>query len=256
MAPLAHFTADELIDSIEFLLSIRSKLKRMEIDAGGPEALLRAVRSGTGVGCGGSGTERTDGGTGWRCQLSGHGTAAADPGRSTTMSAWHGEHALLAGTSDRDAAAASIVRLACPHLFQQGRQLRQKTAIIAKKRTTAGTGAEYEKAFLRNSGMLGRSADLAGSISAGREAVSLLRLFQTADRELPDFEAQGRAAGLRRSRDLRLRPAPGARVPGHPLLARPEDPPFPRGRIPGHERHPVGHPEQADRGDLRRPGRG
>jgi hypothetical protein len=46
MAPLRGFTAEDLIGIEEFLLSIRSKLKRMEIDAGGPDALIRAFRIG------------------------------------------------------------------------------------------------------------------------------------------------------------------------------------------------------------------
>ena len=50
MAPLSAFTADELIESIEFLLKIRTRLKRVEIDAKGPEGLLRAVRAGMDVG--------------------------------------------------------------------------------------------------------------------------------------------------------------------------------------------------------------
>jgi ATP-dependent exoDNAse (exonuclease V) beta subunit len=46
MAPLTGFTADELISTIEFLISIRSRLKRMEIDAKGPDSLLNALRAG------------------------------------------------------------------------------------------------------------------------------------------------------------------------------------------------------------------
>ena len=46
MAPLSAFTADELVESIEFLLSIRSRLKRIEIDAKGPEGILRSVKAG------------------------------------------------------------------------------------------------------------------------------------------------------------------------------------------------------------------
>ncbi len=49
MTPLRAFTADDLVESIEFLLSIRSRLKRIEIDAKGPEGLLRAVRAGMGL---------------------------------------------------------------------------------------------------------------------------------------------------------------------------------------------------------------
>jgi len=49
MAPLGDFTADELVAMIGFLLSVRSRLKRMEIDAGGPRELLRSVSSGMGI---------------------------------------------------------------------------------------------------------------------------------------------------------------------------------------------------------------
>ena len=46
MAPLQDFTVDELLATIEFLISIRSKLKRLEIDAGGAEGLRRSVSRG------------------------------------------------------------------------------------------------------------------------------------------------------------------------------------------------------------------
>jgi ATP-dependent exoDNAse (exonuclease V) beta subunit len=46
MAPLKRFTVEELISSIEYLLSIRSRLKRMEIDAGGPEGMIESIRNG------------------------------------------------------------------------------------------------------------------------------------------------------------------------------------------------------------------
>ena len=46
MASLREFTADDLIATIGFLLSIRSRLKRMEIDAGGPDGLLRFIQAG------------------------------------------------------------------------------------------------------------------------------------------------------------------------------------------------------------------
>jgi ATP-dependent helicase/nuclease subunit A len=49
MDPLRDFTADELVTMIGFLLSVRSRLKRMEIDAGGPRGLLRSVSSGMGI---------------------------------------------------------------------------------------------------------------------------------------------------------------------------------------------------------------
>jgi ATP-dependent exoDNAse (exonuclease V) beta subunit len=49
MAPLRDFTADNLVATIEFLLAIRSRLERMEIDAGSPDGLLRSVRTGMGV---------------------------------------------------------------------------------------------------------------------------------------------------------------------------------------------------------------
>ncbi len=49
MAPLAAFTADELVESIEFLLKIRTRLKRIEIDANGPDGMLRSVQAGMGM---------------------------------------------------------------------------------------------------------------------------------------------------------------------------------------------------------------
>jgi len=53
MAPLSGFTADELISTIEYLLLIRSRLKRMEIDAQGPDNLLTSIRAGMEIDSGG-----------------------------------------------------------------------------------------------------------------------------------------------------------------------------------------------------------
>src|ERR1700687_3597674 len=46
MTPLKGFTVNELISTIEYLLSVRSRLKRMEIDAQGPDGLLESTRAG------------------------------------------------------------------------------------------------------------------------------------------------------------------------------------------------------------------
>src|SRR5574341_2506955 len=66
MKPLRDFTADEHFYRIEFLLSIRSRLKRMEIDAGGPEGLLKSVRAGMEIEQTEAGLRALIGGAEWR----------------------------------------------------------------------------------------------------------------------------------------------------------------------------------------------
>src|SRR5512139_706598 len=49
MAPLRGYTADELIGAIDALLSLRTRLKRLEIDAGGPDGMRARLSAGMGT---------------------------------------------------------------------------------------------------------------------------------------------------------------------------------------------------------------
>jgi len=46
MEPLRDYSANDLIDLVEHLLTLRTRLQRMEIDAGGAAGLFKALRRG------------------------------------------------------------------------------------------------------------------------------------------------------------------------------------------------------------------
>ena len=101
MAPLKDFTADELIATVDFLFSIRSRLKRMEIDANGPDGLVSAVRLGMGIEQAEAGLTSLLKSTTWRTTLEQMGQILeAQGGRDNSPLAQ--EHLILSEAADAD----------------------------------------------------------------------------------------------------------------------------------------------------------
>ncbi len=178
MAPLRGFTADDLIGAVGFLLSIRSRLKRMEIDAGGPEGLLRAVRSGMGTEEAGSELTALISSAEWRASLQQMELMLRPRGDLYDGNRGR-EHLLLARAEDADAALKITGSLAPIYFTNEGKP--RKNPSIAKKSSTGKNRAGYEKAFFDIQEMLGRFRALHARFSTGREAVSLLGLFHRAE---------------------------------------------------------------------------
>jgi len=209
----------------------------MEIDAGGPEGLLNAVRTGMGLDTGGA-------------EL-----AASSRGRTGVMHSSASRHSsgnwMRHGrkqgggpspprqTRDADSAFRVSDRLADIFLTLKGtpRQTpryrkagdRQRSMILTKKRSAPPRSCSSVSANA-----------MPCSARAGRR--SPCSACSSAPRVLPGREAPGRTPGFRRPRESMPIACSGRRSPGHPVLARPEGPPLPRRRVPGHERHPVGDP--------------
>lgn len=181
MAPLRGFTADELIGTVGFLLSIRSRLKRMEIDAGGPEGLLRAVRSGMGTEQAGAELTALISGAEWRalfmqmelflrsqdnfyeeCNGAGHGSLAAAQNVQT---------------------AYRISESLTPVYFTQKAEPRKKLPISRTKFRATRTFRYpvYEALYAHVQDALSRFLSAYRRAQAGYEAISLLRLFQRAE---------------------------------------------------------------------------
>lgn len=178
MAPLREFSADDLIDTIGFILRIRSRLKRREIDAGGPDKLLRAVSSGMGTGHGENDLEGLITSAGWRTVLRTMASILKTQGdHCETCRA--GTHLALADEKKADAASAFIKDLAPIYFNKDGSPA--KKAYIAKKYFNGTERTKYEEAFFAVQDLLVRFRDLRARIQAGREAQSLLRLFQRAE---------------------------------------------------------------------------
>ncbi|HUJ18962.1 MAG TPA: UvrD-helicase domain-containing protein [Nitrospirota bacterium] len=178
MDPLRDFTTDDLMATIEFLLSIRSRLKRMEIDAGGPEGMLRSVRRGMEVDRTEQVIQSLTTSVQWRSLLQQMERILRTQGDRYDSSKGE-EHALLVAAKDPDA-ACMIANSLSPVYFTAAGEPR-KNPSIAKKAFAGKERTEYEKAFFALQALLERYRALYAHARAGREAMSLLRLFQRAE---------------------------------------------------------------------------
>ncbi len=178
MAPLGNLTADELISMIEYLMSIRSRLKRMEIDAGGTESLVQSVRTGSGMARNETEFHELIAAADWRASCRRMEEILRSQGDWYDRSRG-GDHLLLADATD----AQSVCRISAsliPLYFTATGEPR-KNPFVTKKAFTGTKRAEYESAYFALQEMLARLRDLSGRIEAGRKALSLLRLFQRAE---------------------------------------------------------------------------
>ncbi len=178
MAPLRDLSADSLIATIGFILGIRSRLKRREIDAGGPEKLLRAVSSGMGTAPAGNDLKDLITNAEWLTALRTMESRLKTQGdyyetcRAVT-------HLSLADATNADAASAITRDLAPVYFNKDGSPA--KNPYIAKKYFTGKERKQYEEAFFAVQDLLVRFRDLHARVQAGQEAQSLLRLFQRAE---------------------------------------------------------------------------
>src|SRR5512143_83301 len=174
MAPFGAAAADDLVAIVEFLLSIRSRLKRMEIDAGGSGGLLRHLRAGMEIDEQEAELRALISGPEWRARLTRMEwvlRSLKDQYDNNQGSA----HLLLAKTGDADSAFRTAESLA-PLYFTAAGEPRKNPAI--SKKSFAGKNREdYENAYFSVQGLLARFRDVAGRVDAGKKALALLRLY-------------------------------------------------------------------------------
>jgi ATP-dependent helicase/nuclease subunit A len=186
MAPLAGLSADGLMETIGSLFPLRSKLKRMEIDAGGPENLVRLLGSGMEID---------------KAEQSLAEQVASPEGKTlfTQMElllrsqgdyyeeCWGPEHGLLASARDARAACRAAEALMPVYFTQKGEP--RKKAAIAKSRYCVNKTfpcAVYETLFSRVQDVLAQFMSDCRRARSGYEAISLLRLFQRAEAKYQD----------------------------------------------------------------------
>jgi ATP-dependent helicase/nuclease subunit A len=188
MSPLGNLTADELVSTIEYFMAIRSKLKRLEIDAGGSDNLLRSIRAGMGTARHESELQALVADADWRASCRRMESILRDQGE------WYGrskgaEHLLLADATEAKSVCRISASLAPCYFTAEGGP--RKNPFIAKKAFTGPSRAGYERAYFALQEMMGRLRDLSGRIEAGREALSLLRLFQRAEEQYQRLKLRG-----------------------------------------------------------------
>ncbi|MGE5173013.1 MAG: UvrD-helicase domain-containing protein [Betaproteobacteria bacterium] len=181
MGPLRKFTADDLIATVAFLLTIRSRLKRMEIDAGGAEGLLRAVRSGMGVAVLESEIQSLAQSPEWRALFMQMELFLRSQGDFYEECNGSG-HLALSEAKDIHA-AYRIAESLIPLYFTQKAEPRQRPPI---PRTTfranrSSRYAVYEKLYAQVQDVLSRFLSGYRRAQACYEATGLIRLFQRAE---------------------------------------------------------------------------
>jgi ATP-dependent helicase/nuclease subunit A len=178
MDPLGQFTADELVSALAFLISIRSKLKRMEIDAGGPSGLIRAVRTGMSIDQAESKLQEFIASSGWR-RVFQHMEQILQSQPDFYDECLGQKHLLLAKEETIEAAVRISKSLATIYFKKDGAP--SKRAYIAKGKYLGKNRKEYENSFFSVQEILERLRTLYSSRQAGYESLSLLHLYQRAE---------------------------------------------------------------------------
>jgi ATP-dependent helicase/nuclease subunit A len=179
MVPLRDFTADDLIATIEFLLSIRSRLERMEIDAGSLDGLLHSVRRGMGVEQAETELITLITKAEWQSSLQQMELILRSQGDLYDDNRGK-EHLLLAEARGSDDALTFSEPLFSIYFTAAGEP--RKNPYISKKAFVGKKRLDYEKTFFDIQTMLERFRTLHARVRAGLEAISLLRIFQRAEK--------------------------------------------------------------------------
>ncbi|HEX9021249.1 MAG TPA: UvrD-helicase domain-containing protein [Nitrospirota bacterium] len=197
-ASLRDFTVDELGATIEFLLSIRSRLKRMEIDAGGPEGLIRSIRSGMEIDTAEANIKALITGGEWRAAF--RQMARLLGAQGDQFAAWRGpEHRQLAETQDVD--DAFKVASALTSVYFTTEKKPRKIVKNPFKSFQAKIRQEFEKLFFSIQALLYRFKNDYERVRAGRAALGVLRLYLRAEER---YQASKLREGLLDFDDLEI----------------------------------------------------
>jgi len=183
MTALRDFTTDDLVETTGHLLSIRSRLKRMEIDAGGPDKLLTSLRKGMAVEEALAALRSLISSPAWKDAFQKMEQLLRSQGDFYDTNKGR-EHSLLAEATEPDG-ADKLSSVLGPLYFTLEANPR-KNPTISKKVFTGKNRAEYEKVFFGVQDLLGQFRTLSNAARAGREAASLLQLFQRAEEKYQD----------------------------------------------------------------------
>lgn len=180
MDVLGGFTSDDLIEIVGFLLSVRSRLKRIEIDANGPEGLLNSIRSGMEIEAYEAELKSLIGSAEWRTsfQQMEHMLRLQGALYDTCMGA---EHLRIGEAKDAGAALSLSRSLASVYFIKEGSP--RKLPFIAKKDYQGQDRAGYEKSFRAVQALLYRLRNAYLRLRAGQESLSMLRLYLRAEEQ-------------------------------------------------------------------------
>lgn len=178
LGPLAEYTADEIESRLKFLMSLRSRLRRLETDAGGPDGLLRALYQGMKVGETEKAIKELLTGSEWKnAFLRMESLLKADAAQYEKSK---GRLHLSMAETENLYAAARISDMLHPIYFTAEDKPR-KNCFIPKK-DFIGHRSSYEQAFKEVSELLSEFDSMAALIRAWQVADAFLKLYFEAER--------------------------------------------------------------------------
>ena len=198
MEPLRELSTNDLVGLVEFLLTLRTRLKRMEIDAGGPMGLLGSLRRGMELDRADSELKALLAGQEWKTVFRRVGDLVrelgADPAESRVD-----EHCALGETCDADAAYRAASALLKLYSTQAGTP--RKNPWIPKGKRPAKAYDAYKEAYAAAQELFFRFRDLSDRVRAGSAAESMVRLYLRAEEHYLDLKL---AEGLLDFDDLEI----------------------------------------------------
>ena len=180
---LQGLSSRELVDAAESLLAVRTGLKRMEIDAGGPKNLLAGLDRGMDTAGASLDLAALPASVGWRDAFQRMETILRQQGAHYDECRGSAHQTLaVAGT----VAAARPLAAALTQVYYNKDGTLAKRPFIAKKYFSGKDRQAYEDAYFAVQEMLARFQDLSARLRTGSEAQSLLRIFFRAEERYED----------------------------------------------------------------------
>jgi ATP-dependent helicase/nuclease subunit A len=185
MEPLRELSTNDLVGLVEFLLTLRTRLKRMEIDAGGPTGMLGSLRRGMELDHADAELKALLGGPEWKAVFRRVADLVRDLGEDPAENRVD-EHCALGETCDAEAAYRSANALLNLYSTKEGTP--RKKPWIPKGKRTAKDYDAYKEAYLSAQDLFFRFRDLSDRVHAGSEAVSMIRLYLRAEERYLDLK--------------------------------------------------------------------
>jgi ATP-dependent helicase/nuclease subunit A len=178
MEPLRELSANDLVGLVEFLITLRTRLKRMEIDVGGPTGLIAALRRGMGLEQADAELKALLAGQEWKAVFRRVGDLVRAMGEDPAENRVD-EHCALGETCEADEAYRAANALLNLYSTQAGTP--RKNPWIPKGKRPAKAYDAYKEAYGSAQELFFRFRDLSDRVVAGNEAESMVRLYLRAE---------------------------------------------------------------------------
>ena len=179
MAPLNSFTVDGLISIIESLISIRSRLKRMEIDSDGPAGFIQSIRHGMEIESTAVEIQRLLSSKEWRSSFE-HMEKLLKLGGTAYADCLGNEHLLLSRMQN-PAAAYKVAGTLFPLYYTLESTPRKHPKINMRSFKTKDIWQEYKTLFIKLQELLYHIRETYERIRSGTEAIRLITLYLRAE---------------------------------------------------------------------------